>query len=243
MKEWKWNPKTKDSGIITCIPQTGRCPNGCEDCFFQSGRSYLEPLNENLPHIPSKELAKGRVVRMNDGNDSNVDRELVEETAQQFDDYFFNTSIAEGLGKFSGPVVLTVNPGDMTDRNFVKYDPQIQNLMFVRIRTNVWNLHNVVGPAIRYYTGEDIPVVLTFMAYHNKKDINTSAPPERHYQYRKRTQNSYWAIKYEAWKDVMNGYRSNYLVYSCGKEGLSSACKNCGNCMREYYNTKERLRA
>ena len=60
MSEWTWNPKTKGSGIITCIPQTGRCPNGCEDCFFQSGRSYLEPLEENLPHVPPAEMARER---------------------------------------------------------------------------------------------------------------------------------------------------------------------------------------
>ena len=41
------NPKTKGSGIIACIPQKGLCPNKCEDCFFQSGRSYLEPLEHD----------------------------------------------------------------------------------------------------------------------------------------------------------------------------------------------------
>lgn len=71
------NPKTAGSGIITCIPQTGTCPNQCEDCFFQSGRSYLEPLEENLPNMPPLEMAEGRFVRVNDGNDSNVQRELV----------------------------------------------------------------------------------------------------------------------------------------------------------------------
>ena len=48
---YKENPKTKGSGIICCIPQKGTCPNNCEDCFFQSGRSYLEPLSENLPRV------------------------------------------------------------------------------------------------------------------------------------------------------------------------------------------------
>lgn len=54
---YKENPKTKGSGIIACIPQTGVCPNKCEDCFFQSGRSYLEPLEENLPNMPTVEMA------------------------------------------------------------------------------------------------------------------------------------------------------------------------------------------
>jgi len=71
------NPKTKGSGIICCIPQAGECPIHCDDCFFQSGRSYLEPLDVNLPNLPSKEESQGRVVRVNDGNDSNNDREAV----------------------------------------------------------------------------------------------------------------------------------------------------------------------
>ena len=64
------NPKTKGSGIISCIPQKGICPNTCEDCFFQSGRSYLEPLDENLPNLP--EEVDYQIVRVNDGNDSNT---------------------------------------------------------------------------------------------------------------------------------------------------------------------------
>ena len=72
---YKENPKTKNSGILCCIPQTGKCPQGCEDCFFQSGRSYLEPLDENLPNMPTIEEAKNRLIRVNaDGNDSNVNR-------------------------------------------------------------------------------------------------------------------------------------------------------------------------
>jgi len=49
---YKENPKTKGSGILCAIPQTGRCPMQCSDCFFQSGRSFLEPLDENLPNMP-----------------------------------------------------------------------------------------------------------------------------------------------------------------------------------------------
>jgi hypothetical protein len=71
------NPKFKGSGILACIPQTGKCPNNCTDCFFQSGRSYLEPLEQNLPNMPPIELASTQVVRVNDGHDSNIDREKV----------------------------------------------------------------------------------------------------------------------------------------------------------------------
>lgn len=155
-KDWIWNPKTKGSGIITCIPQRGTCPNKCKDCFFQSGRSYLEPLGKNLPHIPPIEMTKDRIVRMNDGNDSNNQRKLVEKIAQQYDNYFFNTSIPVRLEQFSGPVVLTINPGEMTDNTFHRLEFVPENLMFARIRTNTWNLEKVVIPAIDSYTLDGI---------------------------------------------------------------------------------------
>lgn len=235
---WHWNPKIKGSGIIECIPQTGRCPVGCDDCFFQSGRSYLEPLDENLPHIPTEEMAKGRVVRMNDGNDSNVQRDLVEEVAQTYEDYFFNTSIPKDLGSFSGPVVLTVNPGKMTDNDFHKLDKALLNLMFVRVRVNTWNLHTVTEPAVMHYTKLGIPVVLTFMAYY------TETVPEKHrykYEWKQRTINSYWVMK-RRWMDIIETmFEDNTLVYSCGRRG-QYACFLCGNCLREYHAAKERLR-
>ena len=40
-----------------------------------SGRSYLEPLDENVPNLPDVASALNRVVRVNDGNDSNVGQE------------------------------------------------------------------------------------------------------------------------------------------------------------------------
>lgn len=240
---WIYNPKTQDSGIITCIPQKGECPNKCEDCFFQSGRSYLEPLSKNLPHIPSKALAKGRVVRMNDGNDSNVERELVERTAQQYNDYFFNTSQPYLLNGYSGPVVFTINPGEMTDRNFVRLNSIPKNLMFVRVRVNAWNVSNVVERAVKYYTdsryiGRATPLVLTFMAYY------TSLVPVQYkkwYKWTKRTLNNYWVLKPQYWQKIMDKFKDNSFVYSCGTK-YTHACRFCGNCLRAYYATKERMR-
>jgi len=235
-KEYIFNPKIKGSGIIECIPQKGLCPNNCSDCFFQSGRSYLEPLDKNLPHIPSKELAKGRIVRINDGNDSNHQRELVEETAKQFDDYFFNTSINYKLNEFSAPVVLTVNPAKMTDTEFHKVDPIPNNLMFIRFRVNLWNLR-LLKEAIVYYTFKKVPVILTFMAYYNQ-----SIPEEyqNNYIFKQRTLNSYWCMKSELVNEIMGLFKGNPYVYSCTVKGQHS-CKFCGNCIREYYNTKERM--
>ncbi|KKL91472.1 hypothetical protein LCGC14_1894270, partial [marine sediment metagenome] len=87
------NPKTKGSGILACIPQTGRCPMECDDCFFQSGRSFLEPLDENTPNMPSYGKALDRVVRVNDGNDSNINKKEVMEATRKYPMKFYNTSI------------------------------------------------------------------------------------------------------------------------------------------------------
>jgi len=238
-KNYKENPKTKDSGIICCIPQIGKCPNKCEDCFFQSGRSYLEPLKDNLPNMPTIEQVGHRIVRVNDGNDSNVDRQLVMDMTSEYKHKFYNTAIPKNLDKFDAPVVLTVNPGEMTDSEFHKIHPIPNNLMFVRIRTNMWNL-KLVDNAVQYYSRE-IPIVLTFMAYFKKL---ISEEFERFYTFRKRTSNSYWAITTHAWEIVMDKYKYNKWVYSCGmiegEKGIT-ACRHCGNCIREYFATMEHL--
>lgn len=235
---WKWNPKTMGSGIITCIPQKGLCPNKCEDCFFQSGRSYLEPLEENLPHVPTEELAEGRIVRMNDGNDSNHQRELVVETAKKYKDYFFNTASPYDLEGFGAPVVLTVNPTGITDTGHIHLEDIPDNLMFVRVRVNMWNLDDIVAPVVKHYTGKSVPVVFTFMAYYSKKIPSLY---DNCYEWKKRTLNSYYVLKQQYIDNIMNLYKENPYVYSCGYKG-KHGCTFCGNCIREYYNTKERMR-
>ena len=237
------NPKTKGSGIVTAIPQTGLCPNRCEDCFFQSGRSYLEPLKENLPNIPVR--TEGRVVRVNDGNDSNVQRETVENVVRVngWRDYFYNTAIPQRLEEFDAPVVLTVNPGKKTESGaYLLKDPP-KNLMFVRFRTNTFNLR-LADFVIKHYSAREVPIVLTFMAYFNMPVWFRADQPD--YVFRKRTLNSYWAITTEAWEQVMKRYRLNCWVHSCGKiegESGTTACRHCGNCLREYFATRERMRS
>jgi hypothetical protein len=234
---YKENPKTKGSGIITCIPQTGTCPNKCEDCFFQSGRSYLEPLEKNLPNMPVD--FENRVVRVNDGNDSNVNPEKVIADTQKYPMRFYNTSIPENLEKFSPfPVVLTINPGKMTDRAFHKLNPIPENLMFVRFRANVWN--RALGlEAVKYYTKIPIPIIFTFVAYYTEK---VPKDYKDYYTYKKRTLNSYWAIKSEAWNMIMSRYKDNAYVYTCGKNANTFACHRCGNCLREYFATMEYMK-
>ena len=235
------NPKTKGSGIVCCIPQAGVCPVGCDDCFFQGGRSYLEPLPEHLPNMPDVLSTLGKVVRVNDGNDSNNKQGYVLEATSAYKYKFYNTSIPRDLEKFNAPVVLTVNPGAMTDASAWYLTTVPKNLMFVRYRTNTWNLERA-DEVIGYYKEYSVPTVLTFMAYYAEDSI-----PEQHrdkYMYRKRTMNSYWAITTAAWEEVMQRYKHNKWVYSCGKiegERGVTGCRFCGNCLREYFATMERI--
>jgi len=240
MGNYKENPKTKGSGIVCAIPQTGRCPNGCDDCFFQSGRSYLEPLDLNLPNMPIP-VYDHQVVRVNDGNDSAVKIDKVLSDTMHFKDKFYNTARHEALKDLAPhPVVLTINRGTLVDRSWDAIDAAPENLMFVRFRTNMWNLE-LMDQAITYYSDMEVPIILTFMAY-----FSESIPLEynRFYTYRKRTLNSYWAITTAAWELVMQRNRHNKWVYSCGKiEGElgTTACRHCGNCLREYHATMERI--
>ena len=242
MNGYIWNPKVKGSGLITCIPQRGGCPNGCSDCFFNSGRSYLEPLDKNTPQIPTAAMATGRIVRMNDGNDSNNERSFVEAVADSFTDKFFNTAIPDRLGEFPGPVVLTVNPGKITDTDFHKLDSIPENLMFVRVRVNAWNW-KLVDHAVDFYTGtgwadRPVPVILTYMAYYTDE-----IPKEyKHkYEWKQRTTNSYWCLQQDEIRKIEFRHADNPLVYSCGYKGTYD-CSRCGHCVREYHNTMERMR-
>jgi hypothetical protein len=146
--------------------------------------------------------------------------------------------IPSDLEKFDAPVVLTVNPSAMTDKDAVLLDPIPHNLMFVRVRANTWNL-DVVDKVVEYYSAHKIPIVLTFMAYYSE------SIPKGHkfnYSYRQRTMNSYWVVTPDAWDGTMARYADNTFVYSCGKNADAFSCHRCGNCLREYFATIEKMR-
>lgn len=251
------NPKTKNSGIYCCIPQKEQCPLKCVDCFFNGKRSYLNidekgnyvEIIQNLPNMPDSDLCKNRVIRVNDGHDSFYLNEIQKiEIGEMYENFFFNTSIPKHFEKYgNNPVVLTVNPGEMTDISFHKLDPIPKNLMFVRFRVNTWNLE-LAHTCIQYYSRREVPIILTFMAYFqtNERNAQINLAGNEDYIYRKRTMNEYWAITTKAWERIMYELKwkdHNKWVYSCGFEGESgdTHCRFCGNCLREYYATKERL--
>lgn len=234
------NPKTRGSGIYACIPQKGLCPVKCEDCFFQSGRSFLEPLENNLPNMPKQLIYN--VIRVNDGNDSNNNQEFVIRKTEKYPMRFYNTSIPKNLEKFKEPVVLTVNPSNMTDSKIYKLKEIPINLMMVRVRTNMWNI-NLVKEAVEYYTHYNIAVILTFMRYYN---LDVPEEFKSFYKFKKKTLNSYWCLMDEGYEYIMNldWIKNNKWVYSCSKEGLNGffECHRCGNCLREYFYCKEKLK-
>ena len=236
------NPKAQGSGIATCIPQAGRCPRGCNSCFFQENSFYI-PMDK-LPYIPNMDDVKGQIVRCNDGNDSFHKLKDVLKITSMYPDVFFNTSypVADKFlrNKKLLPVVVTVNPGgkeDMTDTDFHKleYSP---NIMFVRFRKNLWN-DKLCHECCSYYRDLGIPVVLTYMRYNTIDEI----PEEyrRYYQESKHLLNTYYALSKEAAYSHFRQFQVDFEnVFYCGSRH-SSLCKTCGNCIREYYATKERL--
>jgi hypothetical protein len=166
---------------------------------------------------------------------------LVTSVTKQFPMKFYNTAIPKNLGGFDAPVVLTVNPGKQTDDSWAKVF-HTPNLMFVRVRANLWN-SGLTNEAIQYYSGLEVPIILTFMAYYEIESIPQSW--RWGYIQRKRTINSYWAITTDAWLEIMDKYRLNKWVYPCGKiegEKGTTACRHCGNCLREYFATIERMK-
>jgi hypothetical protein len=88
------------------------------------------------------------------------------------------------------------------------------------------------------------------MAYHNIESIPLVS--RGYYVYRKRTLNSYYAITTDSWRYIMKTWRDTKYerwIYSCGKiegekgsEFKGNSCRFCGNCIREYYATLERMR-
>jgi hypothetical protein len=188
-------------------------------------------------------MADGRVVRVNDGNDSNVDRETVLRlTAQgQYPMRFYNTAIPKL--DFDAPVVLTINPGEMTNRDFHRVDPPPKNLMFVRFRANTWNAMLALT-AYRYYSDQvpAVPFVMTFMAYHDRGTIPFAQ--RESYEWRTRTLNDYWCPKADAVAWVMRHFVRQPAEKPLRPAPLLCAgqCRWCGVCLREYFATMERMR-
>ncbi len=226
--DYKPNPKLVDTLIVDCIPQEGNCPVGCNQCFYnRPGAFYC-----NTPNVPTQEDVGNKLVRMNCGHDSNIKRELVIKTAEQFKFFFFNTSIPNF--DFPGPVVFTANAKEEEPAKLLSVIPE--NLMFVRLRVSSTNLQ-LVDTAVHYYTGLCVPVVLTFMAYYD------NCPNPNFYEWKVRHVNSYWCPTVDFMKMVKERYYFTKcrIVSVCGsyEDGY---CRSCRNCETYYVQTVKRMR-
>lgn len=215
------NPKMAGSNVIDCIPQTGECPIGCEECFYNGGRFY-RTLNE--PLMPTLEEAKGKIVRVNSGHDSNVQRKLVMESTKKYEHKFYNTALPNF--DFPAPVVFTCN-----GKKLLLVEKQLEKLMFVRVRTAIFNLEEVDRAVEHYLDKHGIPVVLTFMRYYNGSKI--PADFKRFFVFKKHILNSYFCHTVEAHLKVLERYKGRG-VRMCGTP-VSSFCVDCKNCELLYW--------
>ncbi len=233
----KKNPKLAGTSVHDCIPQTGKCPVNCNQCYFNRPGAYYYPIDE-LPLIPTG--VGNYIVRMNCGHDSNIQRNKVIVVAEQYKNVFFNTSIPQL--DFPGPVVFTANPKEEEDACLFAKLPK--NLMFVRLRTSGTNLY-LIDQAVKYYTAFDIPVVITMMAYYTESppvvlSVDTGLHRENCYVWQKRHINSYWCPTEQFKRAVMERYQNNRSVSLCGAF-TSNWCRDCRNCESYYWQTRKRL--
>jgi hypothetical protein len=231
MSKYLKNPKLKGTNIIDCIPQTGECPRQCPECFYNGGR-FFRTLDE--PWMPSVEEAESKIVRVNSGHDSNVDKDMVLKKTEQYLSKFYNTSVPNF--NFQSPVVFTCNGGS---KGIVRLAEPTPNLMFVRVRTNSWDLESVDLAVEHYWNKYNVPVVLTFMRYYNGELIPEEAKND--YEWRKSILNEYFCIKQEAVLRIMSKYKGTG-VKMCGTP-VSSVCADCGNCEHLYWQALRRMEA
>jgi len=222
-KDYTENPKLKGTNIIDCIPQVGECKHQCPECFYNGGR-FFRTLDE--PWMPSLEEVGDKIVRVNSGNDSNSQKELVLEKTEQYRLKFFNTSVPNF--DFPDPVVFTCNGGKKGELKLVEDPPW--NLMFVRVRVNSWDMETIDRAVEHYWNTHGVPVVLTFMRYYNGDLIPEEAKND--YEWRKSIVNDYFCLKQEALLRIMSRYKGKG-VRMCGTP-VSSNCVDCRNCELFY---------
>ncbi len=228
----KRNPKQVGTILYDCVPQKGPCPNNCNQCYYnECFYAGHEPL------IPEPRDVVGGIVRMNSGNDSNNEKELVLETAKQYKDVFFNTSIPHY--KFPGPVVFTANREEELLATYVLPPVIPMNLMFVRMRTSAMNLDRVLDEATEW-TQRNIPVVLTLMRYRDIGDILEGFG--MYYENEPFVDHAWWLPTKNFWSAIVSRskFQVNRLIHTCGSYS-SHLCKDCGLCECYYRITKKRL--
>lgn len=225
MSEYQGNPKLAGTKIVDCIPQTGECPNLCSECFYNGGRFFRTLEEPWMPDLADA-IYRGLIVRVNSGHDSNFFKELVLRETLKYPRKFFNTSVPNF--DFPAPVVFTCNGGK--DGKLKLVEPR-ENLMFVRVRVDSWDMETVRQAIDHYLKKYGIPVVLTFMRYYDGAKIPEAAKPD--YEWKKHLINEYYCLKPEAMLRIMAVFKGTG-VRTCGTP-VSSNCVDCRNCELLYW--------
>lgn len=220
------NPKQKDSVLIDCKPQSGKCPNNCNQCYYNRPGAFYTNIRNKI--LPTLEEAEGKIVRVNSGHDSNLQKDLVLKETEKYKHKFYNTSISNF--DFPAPVVWTANPKEEKEILLPWRVPN--NLMFVRLRVSDTNLITVMNAVEHFTKSLQVPVVLTFMAYYTKEK------DQERYEYKTRHINQYWCARSSFKKKVLNRAKlqGGRLVTMCGTLN-SDYCKDCRNCETYYWQT------
>jgi hypothetical protein len=221
------NPKLKDSGVIDCKPQKGKCPLDCNQCFYNREGAFYTDINRS--QFPSMFEVGKNIVRVNPGHDSNIEKEEVLKETEKYEHKFYNTSIMDF--KFPAPVVFTANRKEEETIPTITL-PIPTNLMFVRLRVSDTNLDHIYS-AIVFWAKHNVPVVLTFMAYYSEEPKN-----KENYEWQVRHTNSYWYPTKKFMKEVLKRMKKvgGRLVTMCGTLD-SRYCEQCGNCKNYYLQT------
>jgi len=223
---------------------------GCNQCFYNRPNAFYADVNE--PIMPTMEEVGDKIVRVNSGHDSNIDRDYVIKSTEQYPNRFFNTSIPKL--DFPAPVVLTINAKEEREPFLPQDGVDYSNLMFVRIRVSASNLFHV-DAAIMEWTSKGIPVVLTFMAYYEYEPFVPGTVKYGVggdcYEWRIRTLNSYWCATPAFIKHVLEREKDNAsfeedkelsrLVTICGGKEVQK-CAKCKNCETYYWQTIKRMK-
>ena len=233
----KRNPKQEGSNLFDAIPQSGPCPLDCNQCFYnRPGAFYVDPAK---PHMPPVEEVGDGIVRVNCGHDSNIDRELVIKATECYKHRFFNTSIPQF--DFPAPVAFTANREE--EKPVWTFPPATAtpaNLMYVRLRVSPTNLEHV-DRGVAIWAQQDVPVVLTFMAYYDREPggcQEAGLSQEECYTWKVRHVNPYWCATERFMRYVLSREKAigGRLVTMCGTP-TSNWCRDCRNCETYFWQT------
>ena len=217
----KRNPKLKGSDIFDCIPQRGPCPNNCNQCYYN--HNFYLPIDQ--AYFPTlKEVGNG-IVRVNSGNDSNINRDYVIKSTERYPKRFFNTSIP--IFNFPAPVVFTANSREEDYFHSPHQLKNLDNLMFIRLRVSSTNIPLIIQ-AIKEWKDCNIPIVLTFMRYYDDKEF--SKQHSECYEYRKSILNYYWCPT----SDFMITFTNLMKLFDPNIRICNGYCHDCGNCKHFY---------